>query len=195
VASKVPPAHCGPLTVRSPGSGSGVEDEDDSEPEGPPRRPALLSIDSPSNVARRAWSSSPSEAQMFVLDEPNLLPSPTPTRREFTRSRSPAPHTLNGHGTHPAPRSSSPARFLRKPSSSTLRFVLPSRISFSFRVAPSRVHISFSMDAKYAIETVLLLGALLTAAYKLSLYTSMFPLDLWLSIGTSALLLFAHRAH
>ncbi|KAI0032526.1 hypothetical protein K488DRAFT_49742 [Vararia minispora EC-137] len=140
---------------------------------------------------RRTSSSSLVEASPPTnsFEEPrNGVNLPTPTRREFTRSRSPAPHVVNGHGAHHVPRASSPAsRFLRKPGNGPLRFLLPARISFATPIPLSRLYISFSIDLKYAVETVLLLGALEFAAYKISTYISIIPLDYWLPVGTVTL--------
>lgn len=111
-------------------------------------------------------------------------------RRSFTRSRSPAPVTMNDYGL--PPRTPSPSSFFRTKlaTASSRHHVLPGQLSLSFYLIPFPVTAKFSIDAKYAAESCLLLGALVYAAAKISIHGSPGSPDEWLSIGGASMFIF-----
>lgn len=123
----------------------------------------------------------------------DLLNAQTPTRREFTRSRSPVPPTLNGAGEDT--RSRSPVVRARKRVARAPIHALPAHIAWALRIPCTRSRIAFAMNTTLAVETGMLLGALSAAAGKLAeiRMTGMeTKVDAWLPIGERCT--YMHRA-
>ncbi|KZV74673.1 hypothetical protein PENSPDRAFT_572701 [Peniophora sp. CONT] len=132
-------------------------------------------------------SSPPKQSRHYSISSArkpgDLLNAHTPTRREFTRSRSPAPHILNGAVQHT--RSRSPAVRARKRVARAPVHALPARIAWSLRIPCSRLQVAFAMDTTLAVEAAVLLGALGAAAGKLTeanLIGMEAEVDAWLPI-------------
>ncbi|THH19814.1 hypothetical protein EW146_g1412 [Bondarzewia mesenterica] len=105
-------------------------------------------------------------------------------RRSFTRSRSPAPHSISLNGRTAPPRTPSPTAFFRqrRVPVSAVRYVLPGTLTLTFRFPLSSKTCQFAIDAKYAAECSLLIFALGIVAWKLSIIEPNNSSNVWLSI-------------
>jgi hypothetical protein len=112
----------------------------------------------------------------------------TISRRAFTRSRSPAPHSLGLNGLMPQSTPPSPtACFLRTRSAVPAGSVLPGTLSIrlSFWMTPWEFRLR--IDAKHVAESAILISALAWAGQKLQSLSSVLSFaDDGLSIGTLA---------
>ncbi|KAI0050449.1 hypothetical protein FA95DRAFT_1536216 [Auriscalpium vulgare] len=177
----------------SPGEGSSSEDEYSEED-------AHTVVGGRRNSVHERWGGAPEAngrpSSLNVLNSNPRPASPQPPsssdgskpsgggttgRRAFTRSRSPAPHTLaNGAGR--IPRTPSPSSFFRTRNTpvTAVAYALPGTFSWSWDVPLAGIQIRLLIDAKYAAECFLLLLALTSSAWKLSIRLN--SEDEWLAL-------------
>lgn len=135
----------------------------------------------------RQKHSSPSHSESSRRSSPTRIPERVP----FTRSRSPAVHTLgNSFGLPPRPASPAVGTRSRQSAPLRLRTLLPGAVNIVFSIPFSKPRWMVTVDVRQATENLLLLCSLGYCADKIrALAGEPFSADMWISIELSLLII------